>query len=307
MVDVEDKHKHHKKSHHHHKVSEFGVRNVKPTNFEQKSRRDESVSKESEDKDMRDVNQSGSDNSEDEEDDDEYDDEDEESVSSFCQSNDLQMASFIAPDDEVERELLEADEGDDKEERRQKKKKRKRSFRLEEDDYDLIKDNTGLEVKKRKRLLKHSEKEQNATDAPEESKAQSKLVKREDLGGDEDMEDDRETIKTERRKDAVLKDRDSYNAERRRVAQPVDYRTVESLDNDKVSAAKKIFEDKQSLAEEINLRQKQLSTREGHGIHHEGLEELFDGDEIDDQFATKEDKKIADRDIPERLQVKLGE
>lgn len=36
------------------------------------------------------------------------------------------------------------------------------------------------------------------------------------------------------------------------------------------------------------------------------LEELFDGDEIDDQFATKADKNIADNDIPERLQTKLA-
>lgn len=31
------------------------------------------------------------------------------------------------------------------------------------------------------------------------------------------------------------------------------------------------------------------------------LEEIFDGDEIDDQFATKQDKLIIERDIPERL------
>jgi len=32
---------------------------------------------------------------------------------------------------------------------------------------------------------------------------------------------------------------------------------------------------------------------------------MFDGDEIDDQLATKQDKLIAERDIPERLQLKL--
>jgi hypothetical protein len=31
------------------------------------------------------------------------------------------------------------------------------------------------------------------------------------------------------------------------------------------------------------------------------LEEIFDGDEIDDQFATRQDKAIAEKDIPERL------
>lgn len=36
-----------------------------------------------------------------------------------------------------------------------------------------------------------------------------------------------------------------------------------------------------------------------------GLGEIFDGNEIDDQYATKADKVIADTDIPERLQLKL--
>lgn len=39
----------------------------------------------------------------------------------------------------------------------------------------------------------------------------------------------------------------------------------------------------------------------------EGLEGMFDGDEIDDQLATKQDKIIAETDIPERLQIKIGE
>jgi hypothetical protein len=37
------------------------------------------------------------------------------------------------------------------------------------------------------------------------------------------------------------------------------------------------------------------------------LGELFDGNEIDDQYATKPDKLIAETDIPERLQLKLKE
>lgn len=37
------------------------------------------------------------------------------------------------------------------------------------------------------------------------------------------------------------------------------------------------------------------------------LEDVYDADEIDDQFATKADKLIAEIDIAERVQVKLGE
>ena len=38
----------------------------------------------------------------------------------------------------------------------------------------------------------------------------------------------------------------------------------------------------------------------------EGLEEMFDGQEIDDQYATKQDDLIAQTDIPERLQLMIA-
>ena len=38
----------------------------------------------------------------------------------------------------------------------------------------------------------------------------------------------------------------------------------------------------------------------------EGLEEMFDGQEIDDQYATKQDDVIAQTDIPERLQLLIS-
>mmetsp|Transcript_22818 Transcript_22818/g.22049 ORF Transcript_22818/g.22049 Transcript_22818/m.22049 type:complete len:137 (+) Transcript_22818:710-1120(+) len=34
---------------------------------------------------------------------------------------------------------------------------------------------------------------------------------------------------------------------------------------------------------------------------------MFDLNELDDQYATKQDKEIAERDLPERLQIKLKE
>lgn len=37
------------------------------------------------------------------------------------------------------------------------------------------------------------------------------------------------------------------------------------------------------------------------------LGEIFDGNEVDDQYATKPDKLIAETDVPERLQLKLKE
>jgi hypothetical protein len=34
---------------------------------------------------------------------------------------------------------------------------------------------------------------------------------------------------------------------------------------------------------------------------------MYDADELDDQFATKQDQIIQGRDIPERLQLRIGE
>jgi hypothetical protein len=34
---------------------------------------------------------------------------------------------------------------------------------------------------------------------------------------------------------------------------------------------------------------------------------MYDADELDDQFATKADQVIQGRDIPERLQLRIGE
>lgn len=37
------------------------------------------------------------------------------------------------------------------------------------------------------------------------------------------------------------------------------------------------------------------------------LEGVYDADELDDQFATKADKEIMARDVPERVQIRLAD
>lgn len=64
-------------------------------------------------------------------------------------------------DDDVD-EDDEPEEGSKKEERPHRKKKNRRAeLKLDEDDLDLIEENIGMKVNKRKRLQKHSEKERN--------------------------------------------------------------------------------------------------------------------------------------------------
>ena len=62
------------------------------------------------------------------------------------------MSGFIAPDEEVERELAE--------EQRQKMKKKRKSGKvrklkqLDDDDFDIIRENVGIEIRKKSRLKK---------------------------------------------------------------------------------------------------------------------------------------------------------
>jgi hypothetical protein len=71
--------------------------------------------------------------------------------------------------------------------------------------------------------------------------------------------------------------------------------------------ANSIFEDPADIRNSIRANlNKQKRQGETHLTKSEGLESMFDGDEIDDQLATKQDKVIAELDIPERLQLKLG-
>ena len=63
-----------------------------------------------------------------------------------------------------------------------------------------------------------------------------------------------------------------------------------------------LFKDSLTLRDDI--RRKVLikpKDQEDDFLQPEGLEEMFDGQEIDDQFATKQDDIIANTDIPERL------
>lgn len=39
----------------------------------------------------------------------------------------------------------------------------------------------------------------------------------------------------------------------------------------------------------------------------ESLEGVYDADELDDQFATKADLLVMKTDVPERLQIRIGE
>jgi hypothetical protein len=193
----------------------------------------------------------------------------------------------VAKELEEERERKHAEHGDG---HRRKKKKVRVEPELDEDDLDLIKDNTGIEIraKKKKRLQKWSEKEQadeamesNVKEDPDEH-----LFHEDKAGGESDQE--------------------MIDTSRKRVFKPAgtkknyfDPTSLNYIDPDKVHVARQIFDSKPNLEEKLRQR------LEAEAI--EDLEEMFDANEIDDQFATKQDKIIAEIDIPERIQLLIGE
>lgn len=85
-----------------------------------------------------------------------------------------------------------------------------------------------------------------------------------------------------------------------------EYHYDSQIDPDRAATARQIFEDPQVLRDRVLNAQKQREELQKTD-QKATLEEFFDGDEIDDQFATKQDKMIAAKDIPERLQIKLAE
>ena len=68
---------------------------------------------------------------------------------------------------------------------------------------------------------------------------------------------------------------------------------------DGMDVARGLFSDPRVLLQEINSRQQSRGGEEGKSGG--DLEDMFDGDVLDDQYATKADKVIAETDIPERL------
>lgn len=78
------------------------------------------------------------------------------------------------------------------------------------------------------------------------------------------------------------------------------YNEKAQIEHDRAATAGQIFADPAELAEKVNQAQRnQRMLKKGEQKGH--LEDMFDADEIDDQYATKQDRQIAATDIPERL------
>lgn len=179
-------------------------------------------------------------------------------------------------------------------ERRRRKKRRAVDRKLDEDDLDLIKENIGVDVVQRKRLLKHSEKERNLHEDEDVDMKDEDSLRR--PAADKHLDDDSEQIDTA-----------AVGGIRRKLVPQL---RANFIDQDRSNAARQIFEDPQLLEQRVHENRNRAHKGEKSATdaqNSSNLDDLFDGGEIDDQFATKQDKEIANKDIPERLQLKIGE
>ena len=231
----------------------------------------------------------------DEEEDEDYDEEDEE-VSANSQSKSfLQLKNFIADDDEVEYGEEEGSsslkhEGD---EARKKKRWKKHLRELDEEDFDLIQQNTGIEVKKKKRLQKVADQE-NKAPAESEQEDESRIKVKKDEDG--------ELFESEAA-DSTSRKRLINSASRRGIQE-----STNLVDQEQMQRHQKIFGDASALDAKVKQNKKVAAQKErSAAIEESTLEGVYDADELDDQFATKADKEIMARDVPERLQIRIGE
>lgn len=155
----------------------------------------------------------------------------------------------------------------------------------------MIYGNTGYSVKKRR--LKKNIDIDNTSDAQMEEEAaqslqketrkysRSNITQRQPRVNEEGLEIEQIDTSIDKRV-KLIRPRDTYESH---------------IDQDRAAAARQIFANPDELQERVVAAQ----GRAGRGERDEDLESMFDGNEIDDQLASKQDKAMAELDIPERL------
>ena len=181
------------------------------------------------------------------------------------------MADFIAPDDEEFEDVVE-----DRQEKRRRKKPKPVMYRLDEEDREVIKENTGIELKPKNRLKRNAEKVSG--EGPSQSSSGA-LVKKEI----EVKQSAAETVLIDTSK---KQRRAEYKDELRR--EQYDYMRERNLDRqmenaDKLRQAQEIFGEDD---DELDLPKPTVDDAD----QDMPIESMFNADEIDDPFSTPLDK-----------------
>lgn len=204
------------------------------------------------------------------------------------------MNDFIAGDEEVEAEMIEHQERERKKLRRQHKREKdggKRAQVMEtlcEDDLDVIRENVGLDVKKKTNRLKRMAAVEAEDAVKEETMQIDTFTRKTKVKNEKKESSDVEMVQINTVKSAAIK------------TKPENYRGLElerpqQIDPDRLRQAHDIFGDDD---EEPEISKVEVKTQSH-------LQEMFNADDINDPFSTELDNRIAETDIPERLQVRL--
>jgi hypothetical protein len=205
------------------------------------------------------------------------------------------MNDFIADDEDVEAELLE--EAAQKHKTAKRKKRRAEQIEeLDEEDEELIRENVGIEVKRRKKKLKkiasiEADYENPALKKEEEMQIDTRSTKPALLPNSIKNESVLPNSKME------VESSTKFKRQRMEVEEEEKYHTQNKINPDYLQKAQKIFGDQNDQPQ-----QQKLDSTKAVPL---SMKDVFNADEIDDPFNTEADHKIAETDIPERLQVKL--
>lgn len=196
-----------------------------------------------------------------------------------------EMNDFIANEDEVEDELrAHYLKKEAKRSHKEKKAKKKHIRQLEDEDFDLIKENAGITVTKKNRLKRNREIEDDAMAGKEEP-----AVK-------EEVQHVRPT--------QMLQQKYKHEEIAAKYEPPI----AELKKRQRLELEDSGHHRKQDKAHKIFGDREDTQRADAHQVAKDkpsNLKEFFNTDEIDDPFNTEQDQKIAEIDIPERLQVKL--
>jgi|LauGreDrversion4_2_1035121.scaffolds.fasta_scaffold59216_2 hypothetical protein len=185
------------------------------------------------------------------------------------------MDDFIVDDEEVEADY-------DPKDKKPKKKRRNAEIKpLDEEDLEVIRENVGMDLKKKSRLKR--------TAAIENSPNGKTAVKQEDYTMIDTMLPKSHSIKIKESDEQMMPVMKKYQS-----VEEVRQKTHADIENrrknqDIFGDQKERVAPKSDVKSDISVIQK----------------EFFNSDEIDDPFNTDADLKIAETDIPERLQIKL--
>lgn len=187
------------------------------------------------------------------------------------------MDDFIVDDDEGEEEA----DYDPKDKKHKKKRRAPEIKPLDEEDMEVIRENIGLDLKKKSRLKRTAALENSPDSKPAVKKEEFTMIdtmpqKSQSYRIKENEDDEPPTVKRYQSTEEVRQKAHADNDYRRK--------TKDNLadQNEKVVV-------KSDAKSEVSVIQK----------------EFFNSDEIDDPYNTPADLKIAETDIPERLQTKL--